>query len=178
MRIDARWLIASSLVLVVAACGKKAQPATEQAAAPAERNATVAAQVAAVTEPCTLLTAEDVKDATGKPAQTPVPNNTNPRVCDIAVGEYGSVNVTYEPGSAESTPEQFVSVMNENKIPLTEQTGVGDRAFFADHGSGMIQLNGFKGHGYVSVTMLIPDLNAEQGKAAAIKLVNKALSRI
>lgn len=179
MRIDGRWLIASSLVLVLAACAKKEQPAAEQAAVPAvAEKAAPEAPAAAALDPCTLLTADEVKEATGKEAQGPTPNPRNARVCDFKLGEGGLVNVTYDIGETGLTPERFAEEMKSRNIPLTPQAGVGDAAFFADQGYGMVQINAFKGtNRYVVVTLLVPGSAPDKTKDVAIKLAKNALAR-
>jgi hypothetical protein len=130
----------------------------------------------AAVDPCSLLTAADIKAATGLDTPGGKVNKNNAAVCDYVVGAGGVVGVSVPPGSS-ATPDTMIAELNKRSIKTETATGVGDRAFFAAMGYGMIQLNAFKGRHYVIVTLMLPGGDEAKTKSVAIKLMNLALAK-
>jgi len=130
----------------------------------------------AATDPCSLLTKADIKELSGLDASVGTLNKNNATVCDYVVGAGGVVSVSVPPGSG-ATPEAMVAGLNKRNIKTENAAGVGDRAFFAAMGYGMIQLNAFKGRNYVIITLMLPGMDEAKSKGVATKLMNKALAK-
>jgi len=137
---------------------------------------TAAAQPRAV-DPCSFLTKADIKEATGQDTPGGSVNKINSTVCDHVVGAGGVISVTAPTLGPNETPDAIAAALNKQKIKTENATGVGDRAFFASMGYGMIQLNAFKGRHYVIITLMLPGSAEAKTKEVAIKLMAKALAK-
>ena len=153
-----RHLIVTAAVLVMSAAVLPAQPKK--------------------LDPCTLVAKPDVQEAVGANVADPTVNQHNAAVCDFKVGGYGSVSFMVNQVRPGEPPEKIMAELKKRNIPVTEAKGIGDRAFFASPGYGMIQLNAFKGPHYIIVTMLVPGAPEARQKAAAEKLMTKALAKL
>ena len=170
-----RIVLGLALVLV-AGCSKKEQANT--AAAPAAEQAAPATPVAApVLYPCTLLTADEVKEALGADVTGPMPNTTNPAVCDFKVGTGGVLNITAKATGPQKTIDATMAEMKKRSIPVSEKTGPA-QSFYASPGYGMAQLNTFQNGKYVIITMLVPGAADAQQKDMLQKLMARALARL
>jgi hypothetical protein len=138
----------------------------------------VAASAQKKLDPCTLVSKADVQAIVGSAVGDFTPNKTNPAVCDIKIGDLGSAGFTAQEAGPGSTPDRIIAELNKRKIKTVDAPGIGDRAFFAEHGMGMVQLNGFKGKNYVIVTMMMFGAPADKQKAIAGKLMQKALAKL
>ena len=126
--------------------------------------------------PCSVVTKAEVQEAVGKMVVAdPVPNKTNPTVCDFKVGDYGTVGVMVPPPG--TSPDQLLAEMKRSKLAVTDAPGIGDRSFYVSPGFGMAQLNTFKGGNYVIITVIIPGSDETKGREIATKLMQKALAR-
>jgi hypothetical protein len=130
----------------------------------------------AAVDPCSLLTAADIKELAGLDTSGGTLNKNNAAVCDYKVGAGGVVSVSVPPGSP-ATPDVMMAELNKRNIKTETAAGVGDRAFFAAMGYGMIQLNAFKGRTYVIITLMLPGMDEAKTKGVATKLMNKALAK-
>jgi len=126
-------------------------------------------------DPCSLLTKADVKEATGLEASGGTPNKNNATVCDYTVGSGGVLGVSVLPGGDAS---RIVAELNKRGIKTEDAPGIGDRAFFAAMGYGMLQLNAFTGKGYVIVTLMLPGAAEAKSKEVAAKLMARALAKL
>jgi hypothetical protein len=163
----------SALLLTAAACSKEKQSEAAKMATPEE-----AAIELQNPNSCALVSKAEVEQAVGHEVADPQPNPSNPAICDYKFADYGTLNFLIAPSDPRATPDIMMEELKRRKISVTEATGVGDRAFFASHGYGMIQLNAFKGRRYVLLTMLIPGATEGRQKAAAEELMRKALSKL
>ncbi len=169
------------VLVMAAACGKKEE---QPAVATKEAPPTVAAAPGVVPastpglDPCSLLTGADVQEAVGKTAEDGKPNTTNPTVCDYKVGDGGILSVVWKKVGPAEGADAVIRGLKEQKIPVAELPGLGDRSFHSSPGYGMTQLNTFRGADYVIVTMLVPGTAETQQKAAAQKLMEKALGKV
>jgi hypothetical protein len=134
------------------------------------------AQPKAAVDPCSLLTTADIKEVAGLEATGGVVNKLNATVCDYKVGAGGVLGVS-APSGAGATPDTIITALNKQNIKTENAAGVGDRAFFAAMGYGMIQLNAFKGGRYAIVTLMLPGSDEAKTKGVAVKLMNKALAK-
>ena len=166
-------LVITFLILFAAACSKEEKPASSvQTAAPP-----APAVEAKRLDPCTLVSKEEVRDVVGVEVGDPKPNTTNKAVCDYKFGDFNSVSFMVPSSSSMTTPDQIMDGLKKQNIPVTETSGVGDRAFFADPGYGMVQLNAFKGNQYVILTMTMNRADEAKKKSIAAELMKKALSK-
>ncbi len=125
--------------------------------------------------PCSLVTKAEVQEAVGAAkVADPAVNQSMPGACDFAVGEAGSVSIGTAPPS-EMT--QFEAQAKTLSIKLTPAPNIGDRAFFADV-SGIQQVHVLKGKRYVVATVSVPGLNDQKNRDVAVKVIQKALSRL
>ncbi len=182
-RIGGSTLVFGVGLILAAACGKKDDQtaAAIKEAPPAAQAAAASGAVPASTpgvDPCSLLTGADVQEATGAAAANGVPNQTNPTVCDYTVGDGGILNVVWRTVGPSETADATMEGLRKEKIPVTMLAGVGDRSFFASQGYGMTQLNTFRGSDYVILTMLVQGAGEAKQKAAAQKLMEKALTNV
>jgi hypothetical protein len=152
-----RTLINAAVILLVASTAGLAQPKPAVA-------------------PCSLLTIADIKEAAGSDATGGIVNKLNATVCDYKVGAGGVLGVSVPPGAGAS-PDTIIAALNKQNIKTENAAGVGDRAFFAAMGYGMIQLNAFKGGRYVIVTLMLPGSDEAKTKGVAVKLMTKALAK-
>jgi hypothetical protein len=129
-------------------------------------------------DPCTLVSKAEVQLTVGQAVAGPTPNKTNPAVCDFKVGDYGAVGFSAQQQRPGETPDKIIAELRKGKIPVTEAKGIGERAFFASPGYGMIQLNAFKGPNYIILTLLIPGAPEAKQKTIAEALMLKALSKL
>ena len=126
---------------------------------------------------CRLVTKAEVQLAVGLPVADPKPNASNPALCDFKVGDYGVVGFAVQPNRPGEADKMF-SELAKRKMEPVEVKGIGDRAFFASPGYGMVQLNTFKGSNYAIITLLVPGASPQKTKAAAEQLMKKALLKL
>lgn len=180
-RLSGSSIVLGMVLVLAAACGKKedqAAVATKAAPPAAAAAAGVAPTSTPGVDPCSLLTGVDVQEATGKPAENGKPNTTNPTVCDYQVGDGGILNVVWKKVGPSEGADATIDGLRKQDIPVTELSGLGDRSFFASQGYGMTQLNTFRGSDYVILTMLVQGAGEASQKAAAQKLMEKALGKV
>jgi hypothetical protein len=87
------------------------------------------------------------------------------------------LGVSVPPGGDPSA-ERIAGELNKAGIKTEAAPGVGDRAFFAAMGYGMLQLNAFTGKGYVIITLMLPGAAEAKSKEVAAKLMGKALGKL
>lgn len=130
---------------------------------------------------CSLVTKEDIKAVVGQSVGDGKPNpRANPVVgqpCNYKVGTNGSVSVLGKIASPAQTPDNVMTELKKMKMAVSDAPGIGDRSFFSSPGYGMVQLNTFKGSKYLIITMLVPGMPEGSQKAAAEKLMRKALAK-
>jgi hypothetical protein len=129
-------------------------------------------------DPCTLVSKAEVEQVLGHEVGDPTINPSNRDICDFTSARADSIGfMIRQPGPSE-TPDRIMAELKERNIPVTEASGIGDRAFFASHGYGMTQLNAFKRNHYVILTLMIPDATEERTKSIAEELMRKALAKL
>jgi hypothetical protein len=128
-------------------------------------------------DPCSLLTKADLKEVAGQDSPGGTPNKNNATVCDYVVGNGGVLGVSVPPGGPDASPDRIAAELNKRGIKTEDASGIGDRAFFAAMGYGMVQLNAFKGRTYVIITLMLPGAAPEKNKDVAAKLMSKALAK-
>jgi hypothetical protein len=131
---------------------------------------------------CSLLTKADIQAVVGQPVGEGKLNKTaNPAVgkpCEYIIGTSGVFSILVTPVRPGETLAKVKAELQKNKIAVADAPGMGDGSFFSSPGYGMIQLNSFKGSKYLIITMMIPGANEATQKAAAEKLMKKALTKI
>jgi hypothetical protein len=128
-------------------------------------------------DPCSLLTKADIKEVSGLESTGGTPNKNNAAVCDYVVGGSGVLGVSVPTGGSDASSDKIAAELNKRGIKTESAPGIGDSAFFAAMGYGMVQLNAFKGRNYVIVTLMLPGATEAKNKDVAAKLVNRALAR-
>jgi len=134
-------------------------------------------------DPCSLLSQADIKDAIGQEVSDGKLNTkANQAVgspCEYKVGGYGVFSILIKTAGSGENADKVASELKKMKIAVSDATaGIGDKSFFSSPGYGMIQLNTFKGTKYLIITMLVPGATEAAQKAAAEKLMLKALTKI
>ncbi len=129
-------------------------------------------------DPCALVTKADIQQAAGASVTDGKLNANNKEVCEYQVGSGGIVNFVIRKGGIGENADKMMSELAKRKIATTETKGVGDRAFFASMGYGMVQLNAFKGAHYLIVTALLPMSGEPKTKAFCEELARKALAKL
>jgi hypothetical protein len=142
-----------------------------------------AAQGAQSPDPCSLLTKADIKAAVGQEVSDGKLNTkANQAVgspCQYKVGDYGTFSILIKTAGPGENADKVASELKKMKIAVSDaSSGIGDKSFFSSPGYGMVQLNTFKGTKYLIITMLVPGASEATQKAAAEKLMLKALSKI
>lgn len=142
-----------------------------------------AAQGTQQIDPCSLLTKADIKTAVGQEASDGKLNtNANQAVgnpCQYKVGDYGAFSILIKTAGPGENADKVAAELKKSNIAVSDaSSGIGDRSFFSSPGYGMIQLNTFKGTKYLIITMLVPGATEAAQKAAAEKLMLKALTKI
>jgi hypothetical protein len=131
---------------------------------------------------CRLLTRADIQAVVGQPVGEGRLNKTaNPAVgkpCEYIIGTSGVFSILVTSLRPGETPSKVKAELQRNKIAVSDGPKIGDGSFFSSPGYGMTQFNAFKGSKYVIITMLIPGANDAAQKAAAEKLMKKALTKI
>lgn len=139
-------------------------------------------QSAGTAEGCALLTRAEIQAALGQPVGDGKPNaKANPMggiPCEYKVGSAGVFSVVLKDIRPGETPDRIMAELKKLKIAVAEAPGIGERAFFASPGYGMVQLNAFRGGRYLIITLLVPGLSEAAQKAAATKLMQTALKRV
>lgn len=128
-------------------------------------------------DPCALVTKADIEQAAGATATDGKLNARNREVCDYQVGSGGVVNFVIRQAGPGENADKIMSELAKRKIATTETKGIGDRAFFASMGYGMVQLNAFKGAHYLIVTALLPTSAEAKTKTVCEQLARKALAK-
>jgi hypothetical protein len=134
-------------------------------------------------DPCSLLTKADIKSAVGQEVSDGKLNTTANQAigspCQYKVGDYGAFSILVKTAGPGENSDKVASELKKMKIAVSDATaGIGDGSFFSSPGYGMIQLNTFKGTKYLIITMLVPGATEAAQKAAAEKLMIKALTKI
>jgi hypothetical protein len=142
-----------------------------------------AAQDTQKIDPCSLLSKADIKAAVGQEVSDGKLNTkANQAVgspCEYKVGDYGAFSILVKTAGPGENADKVSSELKKMNISVSDATaGIGDRSFFSSPGYGMIQLNTFKGTKYLIITMLVPGATEAAQKAAAEKLMIKALTNI
>jgi hypothetical protein len=131
---------------------------------------------------CSLLTKADIQAVVGQPVGEGKLNKTaNPAVgkpCEYIIGTSGVFSILVTPLRPGETPAKVKAELQRNKIAVSDGPKIAAGSFFSSPGYGMTQFNAFKGSKYVIITMLIPGANDAAQKAAAEKLMKKALTKI
>jgi hypothetical protein len=131
---------------------------------------------------CSLLTKADIQAIVGQPVGDGKLNTkANPAVgrpCEYIIGTSGVFSILMTAVRPGETLAKVKAELQKNKIAVSDAPGMGDGSFFSSPGYGMIQLNSFKGSKYLIITMMIPKANEVTQKAAAEKLMKKALTKI
>ena len=127
---------------------------------------------------CGLVTRADVEQASGQTTADPQPSSQNAAMCDFPVGQQGKIRLMLMTVTPSETPEISIAQLRRDKIAVTEVKGIGRRAFYADHGGGMTQLNAYKGSNLVILTLLIPGASDTRQKIIAEALMAKALAKL
>jgi hypothetical protein len=132
-------------------------------------------------DPCSIFTKADIQEAIGVPVKDGVLNTkANAAVgypCEYGVEPYGAFSVLIV-ARGLNTPEKFKAEAQKANLKPTEAPGLGDGSFFTDPGYGMLQLNTFKADTYLIITLMSPKGTPEKNKAAAEKLMRKALLKL
>jgi hypothetical protein len=164
------------LILVFVGCSKEEKKQTET---PKQSVLPAAPATTPQLDPCTLVTKEEIREIFGVDAGDPALNKTNKTICDFKIGDFDSISLMALLQVGENrTPDRIMEELKKQNIPVKEVSGVGDRAFFANHGFGMIQLNAFKGNHYVILTVNLSNLSEEKKNSATEELMRKALARL
>jgi hypothetical protein len=142
-----------------------------------------AAQGTQQIDPCSLLSKADIKAAIGQEVSDGKLNTkANQAVgspCQYKVGDYGSFSILIKTAGPGENADKVSAELKKMNIAISgASSGIGDKSFFSSPGYGMVQLNTFKGTKYLIITMLVPGTTEAAQKAAAEKLMLKALTKI
>jgi hypothetical protein len=134
-------------------------------------------------DPCSLLTKAEIKEAIGQEVSDGKLNTkANQAVgspCQYKVGDYGSFSILIKTAGPGENADKVSAELKKMNIAVSDApAGIGDKSFFSSPGYGMVQLNTFKGTKYLIITMLVPGATEASQKAAAEKLMLKALTKI
>lgn len=131
---------------------------------------------------CSLLTRADIQAVVGQSVGEGKLNKTaNPAVgrpCEYIIGTSGVFSILATALRPGETPAKVRAELQRNKIAVSDGPKIGDGSFFSSPGYGMIQFNAFKGSKYLIITMLIRETSEATQKAAAEKLMKKALKKL
>lgn len=134
---------------------------------------------AAGADPCALVTAAEVKEATGVAVAGGVVNRLNKQVCDYKAAAAGSLlNVTLTDKGPADNAARTVAELNKRGMKAEEATGIGDSAYRSSPGYGMQQMGAYKGAKHVVVTALLAGASEAKTKAAVEAVMKKALARV
>lgn len=140
------------------------------------------AQAAQPLDSCSLLTKAEIQDVFGQSVGDGKLNTkANPMggiPCEYKVGASGVFSMVFKQAAPGENADKVTAELKKMKIAVSEAPGIGDRSFFSSPGYGMVQLNTFKGKSYLIITMLVPGATEAAQRAAAEKLIRKALTRI
>jgi hypothetical protein len=142
-----------------------------------------AAQGTQQIDPCSLLSKADIKAVIGQEVSDGKLNTkANQAVgspCEFKVGDYGVFSILIKTAGPGENADKVSAELKKMNIAISEaSSGIGDKSFFSSPGYGMVQLNTFKGTKYLIITMLVPGASESAQKAAAEKLMLKALTKI
>jgi hypothetical protein len=136
-------------------------------------------------DPCSLLTAAEIKAATGlnviemKP-RPPAPATVG-QGCDISLGTPpdGGAIVVRQLGPGE-TPALLMANLKTQNVEYTEVPGLGVPAFSVSPvaGLGTPQMNAFKGGIHLTIQFLVFSKPETEMKTAPVKLMPAALARL
>jgi hypothetical protein len=139
------------------------------------------AQGAQTSKACSLLTKAEIQAVLG---QSVSDGKLNARVktavaapCNYVIGSSGGFNILVRPIDRGETADKLMEQMRKMKVVVSDAPGIGDRSFFSSPGIG-VQLNTFKGSSHLIITLVAPKAGDADMKAAAEKLMRKALTRI
>ena len=140
------------------------------------------ARAAQKIDACALLTRAEIQAVLNQNVgEGKINPNSNPAVgapCGYTIGAGGVFSILAKTTNPGETAAKVMAELKKRKIPVSEAPGIGDRSFFSSPGYGMVQLNTFKGGHYLIITMLLPGTSEAAQKAAAGKLMSKALKKI
>lgn len=130
---------------------------------------------------CAILTVAEISEIIGKPVgEGKLDPNASPvmgQPCHYTVAEYGAFSLWIGSGQANPCDKTREELVNRN-IKTTDAPGIGDCAFFADMGYGMLQLNAWKGPDYLIVTLMVPGASEDQQRGMADKLMKLVLTKL
>ena len=133
-------------------------------------------------DPCSLLTKEEIQEVLGQPVQAGKLNTTaNASVgqpCEFKVGDYGVFSLLIKKVGPGENAESGMAQLRKMGKACAQIAGLGDGSFSFDAGYGMLSLNTFKGSAYLIITMLVPGMAEDAGKACAEKLMRKVLAKL
>ena len=121
---------------------------------------------------CKLVTAADVSEALGMPAQ--VADSSSSKVCQFRFGEAGSktlaVDFTWEGGAMAMKLSRAAMGQFGGIKTFTPLQGVGDEAYILPAGSGLMMR---KGDVMVHIDLRMADLNVDAAKTLAAKIASR-----
>ena len=129
--------------------------------------------------PCALVTKTEVQEAAGVAVSDGAADPTNKSICNFKIGGTGSaVTLLLTNKSPSDSAEKTVAELKKRKMNGAVVVGIGDGAYTSSPGYGMQQLGAYKGSKHVVVTVFIMGAPEAKAKAAAEKVMKKALARL
>lgn len=133
---------------------------------------------AAGADPCSLVTAAEVKEATGVAVAGGVVNRLNKQVCDYKAAAGSLLNVTLTDRGPADNAARTVAELNKRGMKAEAAAGIGDSAYRSSPGYGMQQMGAYKGSKQVVVTALLAGASEAKTRAAVEAVMKKALARV